>query len=436
MQVSVEATGNLERRMTVRVPEDRVNAEVQNRLERLARTTRLKGFRPGKVPLKVIEQQYGAQVRQEVIGEVVQSTWYEAVTQEKLRPAGAPRIEAMGAEPGQALEYVATFEVLPEVKLASLEGVKIERVTARVSDAEVERVVENLRRQRTNWEAVERVAANGDRIVIDFVGTIDGQPFKGNEGENIPVVLGTGSMTPGFEEALVGVRGGEERTVEVTFPGEYGNKEIAGKRASFKVSVHRVEEPHLPQVDEAFAEGFGIREGGVPALMAEVRKNMERELDEALRAANKQAAMDKLLELNQVEVPKALVESEVRALMEQMRRNMHVPRGKQFDIDTSMFEPQARRRVALGLILAEIIKRNDFKADPERVRERVETLAGTYERPDEVMNWYYSDKSRLKEVESLVLEEQVVDWVFGKAEVAEKERGFDEVMNPGRTAHV
>ncbi|MGE0080409.1 MAG: trigger factor [Thiohalomonadaceae bacterium] len=436
MQVSVESTGTLERRMTVQVPEERVATEVQNRLARLARTTRVKGFRPGKVPMKVIEQQYGAQVREEVIGDVVQSTWYEAVTQQNLRPAGYPSIEPKNVAPGAGLEYVATFEVFPEVKLAPVEGVKVERVSAKVADADVERVIENLRKQRTQWTVVDRAAASGDRVTIDFTGTIDGQPFKGNEGKNVPVVLGGGAMIPGFEDGLTGAKAGEERTIDVTFPENYGYKDIAGKAAQFAIKVHQVEEPHLPEVDESFAKGFGIAEGGADALRAEVRKNMERELEQALKAANKQAVMDKLLEINQVELPKALVESEAGALMDQMRQNMHVPKGKHLDLDPAMFEPQARRRVSLGLILSELIKSNGIKVSPEAVRAQVEKLAASYEHPEEVIKWYYSDKRRLSEVESLVLEDQVVEWVLEKSGAGTVERSFDEVMNHANAARV
>jgi trigger factor len=436
MQVSVESTGNLERRMTVQVPEERVNAEIQQRLERLARTTKVKGFRPGKVPFKVVQQQYGAQVRQEVIGDVVQATWYEAVAEQKLRPAGHPTIEPKSLEPGKGLEYVAVFEVLPEVKLASLAGVKLDKVVCKVTDADVDRIIENLRKQRADWVAVERGATNTDRVVIDFKGTIDGQEFKGNEGKNVPVVLGSGSMIPGFEEALVGAKAGDERTIDVTFPENYGYKEIAGKAAQFAAKVNAVEEPHLPETNDEFAKNFGIGDGGMNALRAEVRKNMERELEQAVLTANKQAVMDKLVEINSVDVPNALVANEAQALMEQMRQNMHIPKGKSLNVDAAMFEPQAKRRVTLGLLLSELIKSNGLKVAPEKVRARIDALAASYERPEEVVNWYYADKGRLAEVESLALEDQVVEWVLGQADAQVVERSFDEVMNPGQAARV
>jgi trigger factor len=436
MQVSVESTGNLERRMTVKVPEERVSAEVQQRLERLSRTAKVKGFRPGKVPFKVIQQQYGAEVRNEVIGDVVQSTWYEAVVEQKLRPAGHPTIEAKNVQAGQGIEYTATFEVLPEIKPADLKGAKIQKVASQVTDADVEKIIENLRKQRAVWVAVERTAKNGDRLVIDFKGTIDGQEFKGNEGKNVPLVLGSGSMIPGFEEGLVGAKAGEDRTVGVTFPDNYGYKEVAGKAAQFAIKVTAVEEPHLPELNDEFAKHFGLAEGSVANLRAEVRKNMERELQQALTTANKQAVMDKIVELNNVEVPHALVQSEANALMEQMRQNMHIPKGKNMNLGAELFEPQAKRRVVLGLVIAELVKAHQLKADPEKVRARIDSLASSYEHPEEVVNWYYSDKGRLAEVESLSLEDEVVEWVLGQADTQVVEKSFDDVMNPAKGARV
>jgi len=435
MQVSVETTEGLERRMTVEVPEERISEEVDNRLKRLARTTRMKGFRPGKVPLKVVKQRYEGEVRQEVLGEVMQSTYYEAVAKENLRPAGMPNIEPKNLEPGKNLEYVATFEVFPEITPASLEGTEFEKVTASVGDEDVDKVIENLRKQRMQWEEVDRASKEGDRVVADFKGSIDGEPFKGGEGKDVPITLGSGSMIPGFEEGLTGVKGGEEKTIKVTFPEDYGHDEVAGKDAEFAVTVKKVEEGQLPEVDEEFAKAFGIGDGSVESLREEVRKNMERELDQTLRAQNKQGVMDKLIEVNSVDVPKSLIDSESRTLMDQMRQQMHIPEGKSgVDLDPSMFADQAERRVKLGLILSEIIKTNELKATPEAVREQVEKLAASYEQPEQVVKWYYDDKNRLAEVESLVLEDSVVDWAFGQGKVNEVQRSFDEVMNPEKAA--
>jgi len=433
MQVSVEATGGLERRMTVQVPEERVEKEVEGRLQRLARTAKLKGFRPGKVPMKVVKSHYGAQVRQEVVGDVIQSSFYEAVVKENLRPAGLPTIEPKTLEEGKSLEYTATFEVMPEVEPASLSGVKLEKVSAEVSEADVDTMLETLRKQRTRWEAAERGAKEGDRVVIDFKGTIDGAEFQGNEGKQVPVVIGAKRMITGFEEGLVGAKANDSLTLDLTFPEEYGYKEVAGKPVQFAVTVHRVEEPHLPELDEEFAKSFAVTEGGVEALRKEVRQNMERELEQAVTGRVKQAVMDKLLELNAIDLPKALIKQEAEQLAAQMRQNMHIPAGKPgVNLDSSMFDDQARRRVSLGLVLSEIIKRNELKADPAKVREQVEKVASTYERPQDVINWYYADRNRLAEVESLVLENQVVEWALGQADVSETKSSFNELMNRGQ----
>lgn len=433
MQVSVEATGGLERRITVQVPEERIEKEVEGRLQRLARTAKLKGFRPGKVPMNVVKSHYGAQVRQEVMGDVIQSSFYEAVVKENLRPAGLPTIEPKSFGEGKSLEYIATFEVMPEIEPASLKGVKLEKVSAEVTDADVDAMLETLRKQRTRWDAVERGAKEGDRVVIDFKGTIDGTEFKGNEGKQVPVVIGAKRMITGFEEGLVGAKAADSLTLDLKFPEEYGYKEVAGKPVQFAVTVHRVEEAHLPELNDEFAKSFAVTEGGVEALRKEVRQNMERELEQAVIGRVKQSVMDKLIELNKIDLPKALIKQEAEQLAAQMRQNMHIPAGKSgVNLDSAMFEDQASRRVGLGLVLSEIIKRNDLKADPAKVREQVEKVASTYERPEDVINWYYTDRNRLAEVESLVLENQVVEWVLKEADVTESKSSFNDLMNRGQ----
>lgn len=435
MQVSVESTGSLERRMTVEVPEERVEQEVKSRLQRLARTTKMDGFRPGKVPMHVVKRRYGGQVRQEVIGEVMQSTFYEAVGQENLRPAGLPDIEPRKIDEGENLEYTATFEVFPELELPTLEGVELEKTTAGVTDADVDKMIQTLREQHTDWQPVEREAQDGDRVRIDFRGAIDGEEFSGGRGEDVPVTLGGGRMIEGFEEGLKGAKAGEERSLDLTFPEDYPYDEVAGKQAQFDVTVRQVEAPELPELDEAFAAKFGVTEGGVEALRKEVRDNMERELADAVQGQNKQKVLDRLLELVAVEVPRALVENEAQSLAEQMKQQMHVPQGKEGpDLDTSMFQEQAERRVKLGLLLSELIRQQGLKADPEKVRARVEAIASSYEDPNEVVNWYYSDPRRLQDVESVVLEDAVVDWALEQGEVKESESSFEEVMNQARSA--
>lgn len=432
MQVSVEATGGLERRMTVEVPKERIEKEVRERLQRLARTTRLKGFRPGKVPLKEVARRYGNEVRMEVIGELMQSTFYQAVAQEKLQPAGAPQIEPKSLDEGSDISYTATFEVMPEIELASFEGTKLEKTVAEVTDADVDKMLETLCKQRAEWTEADRAAQEEDRVTIDFKGTIDGEDFKGNEGKSVPVTIGSQRMIAGFEDGLVGAKAGDELTLDLTFPEDYAYKEVAGKPVQFVVKVHKVEESKLPEVDEEFAKGFGITDGGVEALRGEIRQNMERELEQAVKAKIKQQVMDKLLELNEIEVPKALIDHEAEVLAGQMRQQMHVPAGKQGPaIDASMFQDQARRRVTLGLLLSELIRKNELSVDEGKVREAVEKIAASYDHPDEVVKWYYADRKRLSEVESVVLEDIAVEWVLGQAEVSEVKSDFDAVMNRG-----
>lgn len=428
MQVSVETTAGLERRMTVQVPEERIASEVDNRLRQLARTTSIKGFRPGKVPFKMVQQRYADQVRQEVLGDVIQSTYFEAVTQEKLRPAGYPSFEPKSLEQGKGIEYIATFEVMPEIHLAGFDGVAIEKPVAQVNDADVDTMLETLRTQNAGWQAVERGAANGDRVTIDFKGTIDGAEFQGNKGENVPVTLGGKRMIAGFEEGLVGAKAGEERTLDLQFPDNYGYKEVAGKPVQFKVSVKQVEEPQLPELDDAFAAKFGV-EGGIAALRGEVRANMERELEQRLNSLVKQQVMDKLLEINNITVPQALVMQESQALAQQMRENMQLPADKTGSISPAMFEEQAKKRVTLGLLLAELVQRHNLKVDADALRRKVEQMAAGYDQPEEVVKWFYADKRRLGEVESLALEERVVEWVLGQVQVTEKPQGFSELMN-------
>ncbi|HEY9147470.1 MAG TPA: trigger factor [Gammaproteobacteria bacterium] len=432
MQVSVETTSGLERRMTVEVPEERIDGEVQNRLKRLARTAKVKGFRPGKVPMKVVAQQYGKQVRDEVVGEVIQATYFEAINQEKLQPAGMPSIEPQVNDQGKSLQYTATFEVMPEVELADLSGTKLEKVVAEVSDEDLEKMIDNLRQQRAEWKPVKRKAKKGDRLNIDFKGTIDGEEFSGNAGEGVQLTIGSGRMIAGFEDGLVGAKAGEELTLDLQFPEDYGHKDVAGKPVQFAVKVNSVEEPLLPEVDEEFAKGFGIGDGSLEALRNEVRQNMERELAQAVSARNKQAVMDKLLELNKIDVPAALVDNEAQNLKQQMMQQMQVPQGKSMpELDATLFKGEAERRVTLGMLVAEIIQSNELNVDEEKVKGKVQEVAATYEHPEEVNNWYMADKSRLSQIENLLLEDEVVDWVFGKADVSESKSSFDEVMGRG-----
>lgn len=432
MQVSVEATGGLERRMTVTVPEEQIDQAVETRLKNLARTVKIQGFRPGKVPFSVVKQRYGGQVRSEVVSEVMQSSFMEAVGKEKLRPAGSPAIDAKPLTPGQGLEYTATFEVYPEIALAGLDGVEIKTPHCEVGEADIDQMIETIRKQHMEWDAVERAAAIDDRVTIDFSGTVDGEPFQGNQGSNVPVVLGEGRMIKGFEEGLVGAKAGDETTVDVTFPEDYRVTELAGKAAKFEITVSKVEASHLPEVDEAFAQRLGVASGKVEDLRAEVRTNMEREVEQAQKRRVKQAVMDKLMEINSLDVPQALVDQEAQTLARQMENNLAQQGARPGDLklDPAAFESQARSRVTLGLILAELVNAQHIKAEPARVRKTIEDMAAAYEHPDQVVKWYYADKSRLSEVESIVLEEQVVDWVLGQAKVVDESLSFQQMMYP------
>lgn len=433
MDVTVEVTEGLERRMKVQVPAERVDAEVEDRLKNLRGRARIDGFRPGKVPLSVVRSKFGGQVRQEVLGEVLQSSFYEAVTQEKLRPVGGPKIEPQVMEPGKALEYTAVFEVYPEIEIGDIAAIAVKRPQVEVTDADIDKVIDRLRKQRTEWKPVERGAQEGDRLKLNFTGTVDGEEFTGGKGTDVPLVLGSGSFIPGFEEQLQGVSKGEQKTLNVTFPEEYHAKDLAGKAAQFAVEVLDVEVPELPEVDEAFVKTFQIADGSVESFRAEIRQNMERELADAVKARVKQQVMDGLLEVNTVDVPRALVEGEIDRLAAQTKEQMMMGQhqSKDLQLPRSMFEDQAERRVALGLLLAEISRKHDLKVDADRVRHTIERFASSYEQPDEVVKWYYANQEHLSNVESMVLEDQLVDWVLEQANISDEPMDFDALMSPG-----
>ncbi|MEO1817703.1 trigger factor [Pseudomonas sp.] len=436
MQVSVETTSGLERRMTVGIPADRIENEVNKRLQQTAKRARVDGFRPGKVPMSVIRKRFGASAHQEVIGEVIQSSFYEAVMQEKLNPAGAPSVEPKSMEEGKDFEYIATFEVYPEVTLAGFEGISVERPESEVTDADVDTMLETLRKQNTRFEAVERAAENGDQVTIDFVGKIDGEAFQGGTANGTNLVLGSGRMIPGFEEGLVGAKAGDSLTLNVTFPEDYQNLDLAGKAAEFETTVQEVAAPALPELDDEFFAQFGVTEGGLDGFRAEVRKNMERELRQAIKTKVKAQVMDGLLESNTVEVPKALISSEIDRLREQAVQQFGGGNFNASQLPAELFEEQAKRRVSLGLIVAEVVKQNDIKPDNDRVRAMVEELASAYQEPEQVVNWYYQNEQQLGEIQSVVLEEQVVDTVLQKAQVTDKKVAYEEAVKPAQPAQV
>ncbi len=429
MQVSVESTSALERRMTIGVPAERVEDEVTKRLQQTARRAKVAGFRPGKVPMSVIRQRFEDSARQEVLGDLIQSSFYEAVVEQKLNPAGAPAVEPKVFEKGKDLEYIATFEVFPEFQVSGFEGIAIERLQAEVGDADVDNMLDILRKQNTRFEAVERAAENGDQLNIDFVGKIDGEAFAGGTAKGTPLVLGSGRMIPGFEEALVGVKAGEERVISPTFPADYQNLDLAGKTAEFTVTVNSVSAPQLPELNDEFFSLFGIKEGGLEGFRTEVRKNMERELRQATKSKVKNQVMDGLLAANPVEVPKALIGNEVNRLrvqaVQQFGGNINPEQ-----LPAELFEEQAKRRVVLGLIVAEVVKQFELKPDEARVRELIEEMASAYQEPEQVVAWYYKNDQQLNEVRSVVLEEQVVDTVLQKANVTDKSVSYEEAVKP------
>jgi trigger factor len=429
MQVSVENTSALERRMTIGVPAERIETEVNKRLQQTARKAKIPGFRPGKVPMSVIRQRYEDGARQEALGDLIQATFYEAVVEQKLNPAGAPSVEPKTFEKGKDLEYIATFEVFPEFSVAGFESISVERLSADVADSDLDNMLEILRKQNVSFEVVDRAAQNEDQLNIDFVGKIDGEAFAGGSATGTQLVLGSGRMIPGFEDGLVGAKAGEERVLNLTFPEDYQNLELAGKTAEFTVTVNTVSAPTLPELNETFFKQFGIKETNIEGFRTEVRKNMERELRQAIKSKVKNQVMDGLLAANPIEVPKALLENEVNRLrvqaVQQFGGNI-----KPDQLPAELFEEQAKRRVELGLIVAEVVKQFDLKPDDTRVRELIQEMASAYQEPEQVVSWYYKNEQQMNEVRSVVLEEQVVDTVLQKASVTDKAVSYEEAVKP------
>lgn len=436
MQVSVESTGPLEKRLKVEVPEEKIAFEVQNRLQSMTKTTRIKGFRQGKVPLKVVQKQYGARVRQEVIGEVMQNSLYEAITQEKLQPATRPELEDFDTEQTEGLVFTAKIEVLPEITIAPIEELKIEKPVCNVSDDDIDKMIEIVRKQHRKSEAVEREAAEDDSVVIDFIGRIDGEVFEGGTAKDFSLELGAKRFIEGFEDGLIGARAGDKRVLKLKFPEEYANKALAGKDTEFEVDVKVVNELVLPELDSELFATLGVTDGGLEEFRAEVRKNMERESEQATLTRVKESVMEKLYQANKMDLPASLVANEVTQLQTQYKSTLLQQGLSESDIpmgDISMFTEQAEKRVTLQLLVADIIKINGIKVDPAKVRAMIEKAAVGYEDTSEVINWYYSDKNRLAEVEALALEEEVINWIMEKAQVNETELAFDALINKGQT---
>jgi trigger factor len=429
---NVENLSGLQRRLNASIPQQQLRGEMEARLKRIGRTAKVHGFRPGKVPYKVLEQQYGPSVQQEVLGESLQRSFAEAAVTNKLQVAGYPQFEIKTTDlNAPQIEYSATFEVYPEVTLGSISGESVNRIAFTLSDADVEETINTLRKQRAVFKKADRPAKNDDQVRIDFSGKLNGVVFEGGEAKDFAVILGAGRMLPDFEKAIVGMKAGETRSFDMIFPADYHGKDVAGKQVTFTITVHAVEEAHLPEVDGEFAKALGMAEGDVAKLKAEIRENVGREAARRVKARNKDNAMEVLLKLAQLEVPKALLESESQNLMQQtlhdmQGRGMKIPKGMQLPAD--MFAERAARRVKLGLILAELVKKHDLQAKPEQVKALVQEQAKSYEHPEEVVRWYNSDASRLREVENLVLEDNVVEWVMAGAKVNEQTVTLTELM--------
>ncbi|MGD8588850.1 MAG: trigger factor [Chromatiales bacterium] len=428
MQVSVEAGEGLERRMTVELPAEQIEEAVTKRLKQIGRTARLDGFRPGKVPMNMLRRRYGGQVLQEVYGEVIESSYQEAIQQQNLHPAGMPKIEPKVTEGQNVFSYIATLEVMPEITLAKLEGA-IKRPQAELTDGDVDEMVEKLRKQRASWNEVDRAAAEGDQVKISYMGTMDGEAFEGGSADNVPLILGSKRMIEGFESGLVGIVKEEKRTLELKFPDDYRVEELAGKPVTFEVEVSEVAEQVLPEVDEEFAKAFGAHEG-VEKLKQDIRDNMQRELKQRIWGRLKNQAMDLLYNSNPIQLPSALIQEEIKALRKQTRSQLQGGSGS-IELPDSLFEEQAKRRVTLGLVISEVIRQNQIELDRDRVRSTLEDYASSYEDADEVIKHYLSNRSQMAAIENVVLEDQVVDWVMEQVQVEDEPSSFAELTTTG-----
>lgn len=432
MQVSIETTQGLERRMTVALPSEDIDSAVMARLQSLSKTTRINGFRPGKVPLKVVKKRYEPQVRNEVLGSMINKSYVDAVQQEKLRPAGQPDIvpgENSESDDGSGFSFVATFEVYPDFEPVFNDTIKISRPVVSIEQSDIDEMLENLRKQRTEFKSVDREARSDDQIVIDFVGRMDGEEFDGGKAEKAPLVLGSNSMIPGFESQLLGLSAGDEKTIQITFPEDYQAEQLAGKETEFDIKVHEVKESYIPELNEDLIRTFGIEDGSLESLRADILKNMERELKTRVENQVKTQVMDGLVELNPIDVPKSLLAEEIQRQREQLMQKMPAESDSSMLAD-ELFMEQATRRVKLGLVVAEIIQRNEFKADAAAVRAQVEQLASSYQDPQQVIDYYYGNPEMLKNVEGLVLEDAVTTAVLEAATVSDEPTTFKDIMNP------
>ncbi|RQR34647.1 trigger factor [Burkholderia sp. Bp9143] len=444
----VENLGKLERRVTISLPKDTVQKEIDARIQKLAKNVRMPGFRPGKVPLKMVAQQYAGQVEAEVLSDKIGQEFFTISRAENLRVAGQPSFEPKQEQVEDAYAFDATFEVYPEVKIGDLAAAEVERSTTSIGDAEIDRTLDILRKQRVHFHArgeagehgdggADTAAKNGDRVTVDFVGKIDDVAFQGGTAEDFPFVLGEGRMLPEFETAALGLKAGEQRTFDLKFPDDYHGKDVAGKTAQFTVTMKKIEWPHLPEIDGEFAKSLGIEDGDLTKMRGEIKENLEREAKRRTQAIVKNQVMDALLKISELDVPKALIEQDQQRLVEMARQDLAqrgVPNAKDAPIPAEMFAEQAERRVKLGLVLAELVKSNSLEAKPEQIRAEVDEFAKSYEDPKEVVRWYYSNQQRLAEMEAFVVESNVVDFVLGKAKVTDKEVSFEALASASAQA--
>ncbi len=430
MQVSVETKEGLEREITVEFPMSDINGEVNTRLQSLTKTAQINGFRPGKIPMAVIKKRYSGAVEAEVLNEKLQQSYFEAVNQEKLKPAGQPTINMVDNDDKDNITYKAVFEVYPEISPVSLESQTFEKANVAIGDEDIDATINNIREQNKTFNDVDRGAQENDQVIVDFVGTIDGEAFKGNEGQQVPVTLGMGQMIDGFEEGIKGAKAGDTVNLDLKFPEDYHYKDVAGKDVQFAITVSAVKEAALPELNDEFYTKFGISEGGEEAFRAEVKKNMQIELDKAIAAKLKNQVMDAILEVNEILVPKALVEEEAQNMAKQMQEQYQIQSQGDVALQTDLFTEQASKRVSLGMLLAEMVKVNNISATQELVMEKINEMAMTYENPQEVMDYYRSHKEKLAEMESFILEEKVVEVACEQATITTKDYTFTEFMNP------
>ena len=438
MQVSIETTSGLERRLTVGVPAERVDSEVKQRLQKAAKTMRLDGFRPGKVPMNVVRQRFGAGMRQEVLGEVMSQSFYEAVSQENLKPAGQPNIEPKNLNEGQDIEFVATFEVFPDVELADLAGLKVKRPKTEINEEDITNMIETFRKQQGNYEIVERAAILNDQVNLDYEGTRDGEAFDGGSAEDSDLILGSGRMIAGFEDGIIGMTAGDEKQLSLSFPADYHNEDLQGAAVEFKVKLNAVQEMALADLNEELFEKFGVTEGGEENFREEISKNMQRELKNAIKTQVKQQVMDGVVEAHEkIEVPSALIDQEITGMRKQMFQQFGGSgAAPDLDLDSllpaEMFSEEANKRVKLGLILNEFISKEALKADADKVRETIEEMAATYKDPQEVINHYYGNQEQLASIESMVLEDQIVDKILESADISDNECSYQEALDQSK----